>query len=61
LIGKLEGKRLLRRCWYRWEVSIRMDLREAGWKVVDWMHLAEDRDQWQALVNIWVLLQIGIS
>jgi len=21
-----------------------MDLREIGWKVVDWMHLAQDRD-----------------
>jgi hypothetical protein len=28
-----------------------MDLREIGWDVVDWMHLAQDRDQWRALVN----------
>jgi hypothetical protein len=28
-----------------------MDLREIGWEVVDWIHLAEDRDQWRALVN----------
>jgi len=26
-----------------------MDLREIGWEGVDWMHLAQDRDQWQAL------------
>jgi hypothetical protein len=28
-----------------------MDLREVRWEVVDWMHIAEDRDHWQALVN----------
>jgi len=23
-----------------------------GWKFVDWMHLAEERDQWRAVVNV---------
>jgi hypothetical protein len=23
-----------------------MDLREIGWENVDWMHLAQDMDQW---------------
>jgi hypothetical protein len=27
-----------------------MDLREIGW-VVDWIYLAWDREEWQALVN----------
>jgi hypothetical protein len=31
--------------------NIRMDLREVGWEVVDWMHLAQDREQWRVLVN----------
>jgi hypothetical protein len=35
-----------------------MDLREIVWKGVDWMHLAEDRNKWSALVNtvmnLWV-------
>jgi len=35
----------------RWEVNIRMDLKDRGWKVVDWMHLAQNRDQWRALIN----------
>jgi hypothetical protein len=26
-----------------------MDLREIGWKDVDWIHLAKDRDWWQAV------------
>jgi hypothetical protein len=29
-----------------------MDLREIEWEDVDWMHLAQDRDQWWALVNM---------
>jgi hypothetical protein len=28
-----------------------MDLREIGWYGMDWIHLAQDRDQWRALVN----------
>jgi hypothetical protein len=28
-----------------------MDLREIGWDVVDWIDMAQDRDQWRALVN----------
>jgi hypothetical protein len=28
-----------------------MDLREIGWDGVDWIDLAQDRDQWRALVN----------
>jgi hypothetical protein len=28
-----------------------MDLREIGWDGVDWIDLAQDRDQWMALVN----------
>jgi len=51
LAGKLEGKRALGRHSRRWEDNIRMDLREIGWDVVDWMHLAQDRHHWRALVN----------
>jgi hypothetical protein len=35
----------------RWEDNITMDLREIGWKFVDWMHLVQDGDQWRGLVN----------
>jgi hypothetical protein len=51
LVGKPEGKRLFGRLGRRWEDGIRMDLRETGWEVVDWIHLAPDRDQWRAVVN----------
>jgi hypothetical protein len=28
-----------------------MDLREIGWGDMDWIYLAQDRDQWRALVR----------
>jgi len=45
LVGGSEGKRphgIPRR---RREDNIRIDIREIGWEIVDWMHLAQDRDQ----------------
>jgi hypothetical protein len=51
LVGKPEGKRLLGRHRCRWEDNIKMDLREIAWEGVDWMLLAEDREQCRALVN----------
>jgi hypothetical protein len=52
LVGKPEGKRPLGRRGHRWKHKIRMNLGEIGWEgVVDWMLLAKDRDQWQALVK----------
>jgi len=35
----------------RREDNIRIDAREIGLDSVDWIHLTQDRDQWQALVN----------
>jgi hypothetical protein len=34
-----------------WVDNIKMDLREVGWDGMDWIDLAEDKDQWRALVN----------
>jgi hypothetical protein len=45
LVRKFEGKRPLGRPRRRREDNIRMDLREIGWGGVDWMHMAQDRDQ----------------
>jgi hypothetical protein len=58
LVGKPEGRRPLGRPRRRWEDNIKMDLREIGLGDVDWIHWAQDRDRWRALVNtvmkIWV-------
>jgi hypothetical protein len=51
LVGKPEGKKPLGRPRRSWEDNIRMDLREIGWGGMDWIDLAQDRDQWRALVN----------
>jgi hypothetical protein len=58
LVGKPEGKISLGRSRRRWEDNIRMDLRKIGWGGMDWIDLAQDRDQWRVLVNtvmnLWV-------
>jgi hypothetical protein len=55
---KPEGKRPLGRPRRRWEDNIKMGIREIGWGVMEWIDLAQDRDQWRALVNtvmnLWV-------
>jgi hypothetical protein len=42
----------------RWVDNIKIDLREIGWDVMDWIDLAQDRGQRWALVNtvmnLWV-------
>jgi len=45
LVGRPEGKRPLGRSGRRWEDNNRLDLRKIGWEVVDWIHLAQDREQ----------------
>jgi hypothetical protein len=55
LVGKLKGKG---RPGRRWKDNIRMGLREVEQEAVDSMHLAEDRDQWRALVNTVINLRV---
>jgi hypothetical protein len=50
LVGKTEGKRPLGGPRPRWENNVDVrGIREGG---VDWIHLAQERDQWRAVVNI---------
>jgi hypothetical protein len=58
LVGKPEGKRTLGRPRRRWVDNIKMDLREAGGDGINWIDLAEDRDQWRAFVNTMMNLQV---
>jgi hypothetical protein len=48
-VGKPQGKRKLGRPRRSWEDNIRMYLKEIEWECVDWMHLAQDWDQWRLL------------
>jgi hypothetical protein len=43
--------RPLQRPRHKWEDNIKIGLREIGWVGMDWIRLAQDRDQWRALVN----------
>jgi hypothetical protein len=38
--------------------NIKMDLSEIGWGGMDWIHLAQQRDQWRALVNTAMNLRL---
>jgi hypothetical protein len=51
LVGRHEGKRPLVRPRRRWEDRIKMDLKEIGIDVANWIWLAQDRVQWRAFVN----------
>jgi len=51
LVEKLEGKTPLEKPSRRWNDNIRMDIRETGYRGVDWIRLAQDRGQWRALVD----------
>jgi hypothetical protein len=57
-IGKPDGKRPLGRHRRRWEDNIRVDIRERGWDSVDWIRVAQTRDQWRAVVNTVMNLRV---
>jgi hypothetical protein len=58
LVGKPEGKRPRGRQRRRWVDNIKMDHRDIELDGLYWIDLAQDRDQWRALVNtvmnLWV-------
>jgi hypothetical protein len=58
LVGNPEGKRPLGGPECRWVDNIKMDLIEIGWDGMDWIHLAQDRDRWRALVNAVMNLRV---
>jgi hypothetical protein len=59
LVGKPEGSRRLGRPRRRRDDNIRMNLRDIGWEVVEWMYLAQDRGQWRTLVNMVMNLLVS--
>jgi hypothetical protein len=58
LVGRPEGRRPLGRPRRRWEDNMKMVLREIGFRDVDWIHWAQDRDRWWVLVNTVMNLRV---
>jgi hypothetical protein len=56
LVGKPEGKRSLGRPRCRWWTILKRIL---GWDGMDWIDLAQDRDQWRAFVNTVMNLRVS--
>jgi hypothetical protein len=50
-VGKPEANRPLGRPRRRLVDNIKKDLREIGWDGMDWIDMAQNMDQWRALVN----------
>jgi hypothetical protein len=53
-----KGKKPLGRRRRRWVDNVKMNLREIGWGGIDWIDLAQDRDQCRALVNTVINFQL---
>jgi hypothetical protein len=58
LVGIPEEKKPLGRPRRRWVDNITMDLREIVWDGMNWIDLAQNRDQWRALVNTVMNLRV---
>jgi hypothetical protein len=42
----------------RREDNIRINFKEIGWEDSDWIHVAQDRDQWRSLVNTVMNIEV---
>jgi hypothetical protein len=58
LVEKPEGNRPLGSPRCRWVDNIKMDLLDFGWCSVDWIGVAQDRDEWRSLVNSVMNLRV---
>jgi hypothetical protein len=58
LVGKPEGKRTLGSLRRRWVDNIEKDLRERRWDGMDWIDLAQGKDQWRALLKTVLNLRV---
>jgi hypothetical protein len=57
-VGKSGGRRPLGRPRLKCVKNNKMNLREIEWDDMDWIDLAQDRDQWRALVNTVINLRV---
>jgi hypothetical protein len=57
LVGRPQRKRLLENKNACWWITLGWIL-ETKWDGVDWIDLAQDRDNWRALVNAVMILSV---
>jgi hypothetical protein len=58
LVVSPEGKRSLGRPRRRWEVNLKVDLKEVGIDRANWIQVTQDRVQWRACVNMMMNLRV---
>jgi hypothetical protein len=58
LVGISEGKSPLARPRRRWVDNIKMYLREIVFNGMDWIDVAQNRDQWRVLVKTVMNLRV---
>jgi hypothetical protein len=59
LVGNSEAKIPFGESLRRYEDKVKMELKEIGYEGVNWIYLAEDRDQWRTSVNTAVNCQVA--
>ena len=57
LVGRPEGRIPSGRPRRKWEDNIKID-QEVGWRLMDWIDLARDRDRWRAFVKAVTKLRV---
>jgi hypothetical protein len=57
-VGKQERKSPQGKTRRRCVDNIKMFLREIIWNVTEWIDMAQDRDQWRALVNTVISIRV---
>jgi hypothetical protein len=60
-VGKPEGTRPLGRSRRRWVGNIKIDMRDIGWDGMEWIDLAQYRDQCKTLVNTVMNLLVSYN
>jgi hypothetical protein len=60
LVGKTEGNRELVKPRRSWENNIKIDLKEVGYRNMDWIDVSEDRDRWWAPLNVVMNIRVPL-
>jgi hypothetical protein len=58
-VEKPEEKRPLGRTTHRFDYNVKMDHEIIGWNDMDWIYLAQGREQWPGLVRMVMKLQVA--